>query len=115
MLIRGQRPERPAARTGLTATNHTLGFAILCRPEILHEPLRHIALTTGISLGKVSTTLRRLADLDHIREFGRQRVLHDPPRLLALGSDRLREVADRLRDEVILPGLHRDAQDPRHT
>jgi len=28
--------------------------------------------------------------------------------LLALGSDRLREVADRLRDDVILPGLPSD-------
>jgi hypothetical protein len=82
VLTRGQRPERPAARTGLTATDLKLVFAILCRPEILHEPLRHIATTTGISLGKVSTTLRRLGDLDHIREIGRQRVLHDPPRLL---------------------------------
>ncbi len=82
VLTRGQRPERPAARTGLTATDLKLVFAILCRPEILHEPLRHIATTTGISLGKVSTTLRRLGDLDHIREIERQRVLHNPPRLL---------------------------------
>ena len=82
VLIRGHRRERPAVRTGLTATDLKLVFAILCRPEILHEPLRHIASTTDISLGKVSTTLRRLGGLDHIRELGRQRVLHDSPRLL---------------------------------
>lgn len=82
VLIRGRRPQRPAARTGLTVTDFKLVFAILCRPDILHAPLRHIASTTGISLGKTSTALRRLGDLDLIRTRGRQRMLHDPPRLL---------------------------------
>jgi len=80
--IQGHRPPRIATLKGLTATDLTLVFAILCQPRLLREPLRAIAATTGVSLGKVSSTLKTLDSLDLVRTRARHRTLHDPARLL---------------------------------
>lgn len=82
VLVRGHRPEKTTPRTGLTKTDLELVFAMLRRPQLLQEPLRQIAVATGVSLGKVSNTLRTLDELRLIRHQGKQRVLHDPQRLL---------------------------------
>lgn len=82
VLVRGHRPEKATPRTGLTKTDLELVFAILSRPQLLEEPLRQIAVATGVSLGKVSNTLRTLDELRLIRHQGRRKVLHDPRRLL---------------------------------
>ena len=80
--ILGKRPQPAASITGLTATDLTIVFAILCRPRLLQEPLRTIATETGISLGKVSSTLRSLDALEFIHTEGRHRMLRQPERLL---------------------------------
>jgi len=80
--IRGHRPAPTRVLKGLTATDLHLVFAILCRPRLLREPMRAIATTTGISLGKVSATFRALDALELVRTRGRHRTLLDPERLL---------------------------------
>lgn len=97
-LIRGHRPERTSARSGLTATDLDLVYALLSHPDLPEAPLRRIAEATGISLGKVSTTLQTLADLGFVQTRGRRRHLRDPERLL-----RRWEVGYL---EVVRPRLH---------
>ena len=80
--IQGQRPPRTRPTTGLTATDLTLVFAILSRPRLVRETMRTIAAATGISLGKVSSTLRTLDALDLVRAGARTRSLNDPERPL---------------------------------
>lgn len=81
-LIRGHRAKRTSARSGLTATDLDLVFALLSRPNLLEAPLRRIAEATGISLGKVSTTLQTLEDLRFVQTRKKRRHLRDPERLL---------------------------------
>jgi hypothetical protein len=81
-LIRGQRPERTATRSGLTTTDLHLVFALLRRTDLLRAPLRQVAEATGVSLGKVSTTIRTLSELGFVQAQGRRRQLRDPERLL---------------------------------
>lgn len=80
--IQGQRPRRRTHLKGLTATDLTLVFAILSRPSLVRNTMRVIAATTGVSLGKVSATLKTLDGLDLVRTGARTRRVHDPERLL---------------------------------
>ena len=80
--IQGERPRRKAQTKGLTATDLTLVFAFLSRPSLVRDTMRDIAATTGVSLGKVSATLKALDALDLVRTRARTRSLHDPQRLL---------------------------------
>ena len=73
-------------------------FGLLCHTELLGAPLRHIAEATGLSLGKVSTTLRTLSELGSVQTRSRRRQLHDLDRLL-----RRWEVGYL---EVVRPRLH---------
>ncbi len=82
MHIQGLRPTRTQHPKGLTATDLTLVFAILSRPSLVRDTMRDIAATTGVSLGKVSATLKALDALDLVRTRARTRSLHDPQRLL---------------------------------
>lgn len=80
--IQEHPPQRMPTRKGLTATDLTLVFAILCKPRLQRKPLRAIAATTGVSLGKVSTTAKTLDSLDLVRTRARNRTLHHPARRL---------------------------------
>ena len=81
--VLGHRPERRPARSGLTVTDLELTHALLRQPALIREPLRAIAEATGISLGKVSQTLRTLTDQGYVgRRKGNLRVLQEPERLL---------------------------------
>jgi len=116
-LIRGQRPERAAARSGLTPTDLQLVFALLRRTDLLRAPLRHVAEATGISLGKVSTTLRTLSALGFVQTHGQRRRLRDPERLLQrwevgyleVVRPRLHPSTWRLAPGATLEDLHRRA------
>lgn len=80
--VRGNKAKRSPSRTGLTRTDLELVFALLAHPPLLRQPLRWIAETTGVSLGKISQTLRTLGELRLIRHQGEQRAMLDPARLL---------------------------------
>ena len=80
--IQGQRPRRKPHLKGLTATDLTLVFAILSRPSLVRDTMRVIAAATGVSLGKVSATLKTLDALDLVRTGARTRSVHDHERLL---------------------------------
>ena len=116
-LIRGHRPERTATRSGLTPTELRLVFALLRRTDLLRAPLRHVAEATGISLGKVSNTLRTLSELGFVQTHGQRRRLRDPERLLQrwevgyleVVRPRLQPSTWRLAPGTTLEDLHRRA------
>jgi hypothetical protein len=116
-LIRGQRPERTATRSGLTPTDLHLVFALLRRTDLLRAPLRQVAQATGVSLGKVSTTMRTLSELGFVQAQGRRRQLRDPERLLRrwevgyleVVRPRLHPSTWRLPPGMTLDDLHRRA------
>ncbi len=81
--IVGHRPPTTPARSGLTFTDLLLTFALLREPGLVARPLRDIAATTGVSLGKVSGTLGALEDQRYVaRRPQRRRILQDARRLL---------------------------------
>jgi hypothetical protein len=115
--IRGQRPERTTTRSSLTPTDLKLVFALLRRSDLLPMPLRHVAEATGISLGKVSATLRTLSELGFVQTHEQRRRLRDPERLLQRWEvgyleairPRLHPSTWRLAPGATLEDLHRRA------
>lgn len=84
--IVGHRPATMPTRSGLTFTDLLLTFALLREPGLVARPLRDIAATTGVSLGKVSGTLGVLEDQRYVaRRPRRRRILQDAHRLLKDG------------------------------
>lgn len=81
--IVGHRPATMPTRSGLTFTDLLLTFALLREPGLVARPLRDIAATTGVSLGKVCGTLGVLEDQRYVaRRPRRRRILQDAHRLL---------------------------------
>lgn len=83
LLILGRRPERRPSKSGLTHTDLELVYALLSDPALLRRPMRAIAKVTGISLGKVSNTMRTLTEQQYVaRRKNLGCMLQDPGRLL---------------------------------
>jgi len=81
--IGGHGPTAAPTRSGLTFTDLLLTFALLRQPDLVARPLRDIAETTGVSLGKVSATLGILEGQRYVaRRQGQRRILLDARRLL---------------------------------
>jgi hypothetical protein len=63
VLVLGKQPERglgPGAGSGLTATSLKLIYALLVAPQLWRATYRDLREATGVSLGKISSTLGHL-------------------------------------------------------
>lgn len=66
VFVKGEKPQGPAAtaigvRGGGTATALRVVFALLCKPELLNAPYRHIVEAAGVALGAVGWVFFDLA------------------------------------------------------
>lgn len=69
VLVLGKRPERrfgPGTGSGLTATGLKLIYALLVAPQLWRATYRDLREATGVSLGKISSTLRHLENAGYI-------------------------------------------------
>jgi hypothetical protein len=63
VLVLGKQPERrpgPGTGSALTATGLKLIYALLVKPQLWRATYRELREATGVSLGKISSTLRHL-------------------------------------------------------
>src|SRR6266571_1772538 len=89
VLVRGQRPHGPVtaaigAHRGGTATGLRVGFALLCKPELLNAPYREIVAAAGVALGAVGWVFLVLQRRGYVTggKRTRDRRLLEPGRLL---------------------------------
>jgi len=121
VLVLGKQPERGSRSgpsSGLTATGLKLVYALLVAPELWRATYRDLREVTGVSLGKISSTVRHLEDAGYLYrgprgtlnpmepmelharwEFGYLEQLRPtlkPSGWVLNGNDRMRDVLDRL-------------------
>jgi hypothetical protein len=88
VLVLGRRRTRQTPKTGFTALELELIFALLAEPTLFEAPVRQVSERTGISIGTISALLNELVEQGHLgqrKAAGRRRllVLQEPKRLLA--------------------------------
>jgi hypothetical protein len=69
VLVLGRQPERrprPGPNSGWTATGLKLIYALLVAPALWSATYRDLRESTGVSLGKISSTLRHLEDAGYV-------------------------------------------------
>ena len=69
VLVLGKQPERrlsPGSSSGLTATGLKLIYALLVDPRLWRATYRELRQATGVSLGKISSTLGHLENTGYI-------------------------------------------------
>jgi hypothetical protein len=88
VFVTGRKPTRtdkttPADRLYRTAGLRVL-FTLLCRPELVHKPLRAIAEAAGVALGTVTYVLEDLEQQGHLikRRTRNTRILRDRQTLI---------------------------------
>ncbi len=83
VLVRGNRPERVPMSTEFTPADLQLMFAFLARSDLTRATYREMAASSGLSLGKISGTVKKLEAAGYL---GRDRTgalfLADPRRML---------------------------------
>jgi len=62
VLVLDQKRRREPSRTGFSAVALQLIYAFLVRQDLLRATYRELSDKTGVSLGKISTTVRQLED-----------------------------------------------------
>jgi len=62
VLVLDQKRQHEPSHTGLTAVALQLVYAFLVQHELLKATYRELSHKTGVSLGKISTTVRQLED-----------------------------------------------------
>lgn len=62
VLVLGQKRRREPSRTGFSVVALQLIYALLARQELLGATYRELSDKTGVSLGKISTTVHQLED-----------------------------------------------------
>lgn len=83
ICVLGQKRRSERTDFGLTATDLQLIFAYIARPELLDATYRELSARTGVSLGKISGTVKKLESLGHMsRPKSGIRLLRNPESLL---------------------------------
>lgn len=77
------RAERERTARAFRPAGLKVGFALLCRPELVTADYRTLAQEAGVALGTVAATMRALVEEGYVvRRKGRERQLADPGELL---------------------------------
>lgn len=82
ILVLGQKPRTVQTDSGFTATDLQLIFALLARPELRDATYRELHSLTGVSLGKISSTVNQLESLGHLSRPPSGGLLFRDPQLL---------------------------------
>ncbi len=83
ILVLGHKPSRTPRPDGFTATDLKLIYALLSSPALRRATQRDLGAATGVSLGKVSATLRQLETAGHLyRAKSGALLLYEPAQLL---------------------------------
>jgi hypothetical protein len=83
VLVLDRKPAREPSASGFTTTDLQLIFAFLARPRLLKASYREISAASGVSLGKISSTVRKLRASNHLRQAKSGALLmRDPEKLL---------------------------------
>ena len=81
-LVLGHKPSRTPRPDGFTATDLKLIYALLSNPALRRATQRDLGAATGVSLGKVSATLRQLEGAGHLYRTRSGALLYEPAQLL---------------------------------
>lgn len=83
VLVLGNKPDRTPRPNGLTAADLKLIYALLSRPALRRATQRELGAAAGVSLGKVSATLRQLEAAGHLYRVKSGALhLYEPAQLL---------------------------------
>ena len=83
VLVLGNKPDRTPRPNGLTAADLKLIYALLSRPALRRATQRELGAAAGVSLGKVSATLRQLEAAGHLYRVKSGALhLYEPAHLL---------------------------------
>ncbi len=82
VLVLGNKPEHKPSANGFTAADLELIYALLVAPRLRRATYREMSAATGVSLGKVSSTIRKLEEARHLyRARSGALMLRDPAQL----------------------------------
>ena len=83
VLVLGNKLDRTPRPSGLTAADLKLIYALLSRPALRRATQRELGAAAGVSLGKVSATLRQLEAAGHLYRVKSGALhLYEPAQLL---------------------------------
>ncbi len=83
VLVLGHKPDRTLKPDGFTVTDLKLIYALLSSPVLRRVTQRDLAAAAGVSLGKVSATLRQLEAAGHLYRVKSGALhLYEPAQLL---------------------------------
>jgi hypothetical protein len=106
VLVLDRKPARKPSASGFTAADLQLIFAFLARPRLLKASYREISAVSGVSLGKISSTVRKLRESNQLRQAKSGALLmRDPEKLLERWeSGYLEQLRARLKPRGWRPG-----------